>query len=346
MNILITGNMGYVGSVLVREIKRRSPETRVTGLDNAYFAGCLIDRKSSPERYVDVQLYKDARDITPGDFEGAGAAICLAALSNDPMGSRYASQTSEINYRAMERAASAAKISGVRRFVFASSCSVYGFSESGECDESSPVNPLTEYACSKIAAERALERFADDNFKVACFRFATACGASPRPRLDLVLNDFVASAVTRGKIEILSDGTPWRPLIDVKNIAETLAWAAEGGIDKPWAILNAGSNDWNFRIKDLAEKVREVIPKTEIFINQAGAPDKRSYSVRFDEFAKLSNGHVKIGDVRDTVREIRDILTKNFFADADFRNSEYMRLNMLKYLESTRAVDGGLRWIS
>jgi nucleoside-diphosphate-sugar epimerase len=346
MNVLITGNMGYVGPVLVREIKRRNPENSVIGLDNAYFAGCLIDRKSSPERYVDVQLYKDARDIAPGDFEGADAAICLAALSNDPMGNRYGSQTSEINYRAMERAASAAREAGVGRFVFASSCSVYGFSESGECDESSPVNPLTEYARSKIAAERALERFAGEDFKVACFRFATACGASPRLRLDLVLNDFVASAVTRGKIEILSDGMPWRPLIDVKNMAETLAWAAEEGVGEPFAILNAGSNDWNFRIKDLAEKVREVMPETEIFINPAAAPDKRSYRVRFDKFAERSNGHVKIGDVRDTVREIRDILTESSFADADFRNSEYMRLNMLKYLESARAVDGDLRWSS
>jgi nucleoside-diphosphate-sugar epimerase len=345
MNVLITGNMGYVGPVLAREIKRRSPKTRVAGLDSAYFAGCLLDRKSSPERYVDIQLYKDARDIAPGDFEDTDAVICLAALSNDPMGSRYGSQTSDINYSAIERAAAAARVSGVRRFVFASSCSVYGFSENGECDESSPVNPLTDYARSKVSAERALERFAGDDFKIACFRFATACGASPRLRLDLVLNDFVASAVTRNKIEILSDGTPWRPLIDVKNMAETLAWASEGGVGEPYAILNAGSNDWNFRIKDLAEKVREVMPETEIFINPEGTPDKRSYKVRFDKFAELSRGHVKIGDVKDTVREIRGVLTDSSFADADFRNSEYMRLNMLKYLESVRAVDGDLRWI-
>jgi nucleoside-diphosphate-sugar epimerase len=222
---------------------------------------------------------------------------------------------------------------------------VYGFSESGECDESSPVNPLTDYAISKVSAERALERFADGDFKVSCFRFATACGASPRLRLDLVLNDFVASAVTRGKIEILSDGTSWRPLIDVKNMAETLAWASEGGVGEPYIILNAGSNNWNFRVRDLAEKVREVMPGTEIVINPKGTPDKRSYRVRFDKFAALSKGQVKIGDVRDTVREIRAILTESSFADADFRNSEYMRLNMLKYLESVRAVDGDLRWI-
>ncbi|MDR1580752.1 MAG: SDR family oxidoreductase [Synergistaceae bacterium] len=345
MNVLITGNMGYVGSVLAREIKRRNQKTRVTGLDSAYFAGCLLDRKSSPERYVDIQLHKDARDIVPADFEDTDAVICLAALSNDPMGNRYASQTSEVNYRAIERAAAAAKEAGVKRFVFASSCSVYGFSENGECDESSPINPLTEYARSKVSAEHALERFAGGDFKVTCFRFATACGASPRLRLDLVLNDFVASAVTRNKIEILSDGTPWRPLIDVKNMAETLAWASAQDIGEPYVILNAGSNDWNFRVRDLAEKVREVIPETDIFINPEGQADKRSYRVRFDKFAEMSGGQVKIGDVRDTVREIRGILTDSSFADADFRNSEYMRLNMLKHLESVRAVDGDLRWI-
>ncbi|MDR1133664.1 MAG: SDR family oxidoreductase [Synergistaceae bacterium] len=345
MNVLITGNMGYVGPVLVREIKRRNPKTWVAGLDSAYFAGCLLDRKSSPERYVDVQFYKDARDIAPCDFENADAVICLAALSNDPMGNRYGARTSEINYRAIERAASAAKEAGVKRFVFASSCSVYGSAENGECDESSTVNPLTEYARSKVSAEHALERFADADFRVSCFRFATACGASPRLRLDLVLNDFVASAVTRGKIEILSDGTPWRPLIDVKNMAETLAWASEQDIGEPYMILNAGSNGWNFRIKDLAQKVREVMPETEIIISPEGLPDKRSYRVRFDKFAELSKGHVKIGDVRDTIREIRGILTENSFVDANFRDSEYMRLNMLKYLESARAVDGDLRWI-
>jgi nucleoside-diphosphate-sugar epimerase len=223
---------------------------------------------------------------------------------------------------------------------------VYGFSESGECGESSPVNPLTEYAHSKVSAERALERFADADFRVVCFRFATACGASPRLRLDLVLNDFVASAVARGKIEILSDGTPWRPLIDVKNMAETMAWAADQDIGEPYMLLNAGSNAWNFRIKDLAEKVRGIMPGTEIFISPEGLPDKRSYRVRFDKFTELSREHVKIGDVSDTIREIRGVLTDSSFADVNFRDSEYMRLNMLKYLESAGAVDGDLRWIS
>jgi nucleoside-diphosphate-sugar epimerase len=344
MNILITGNMGYVGPVLVREIKRRDASSRVTGLDSAYFAGCLLDKKLLPERRVDVQIYRDARDVTEDDFRGADAVICLAALSNDPMGNRYAAQTAEINHAAVRRAAELAKRAGARHFAFASSCSVYGFSESGECDESSPVNPLTEYARSKVASERSLEELADATFRVTCLRFATACGASPRIRLDLVLNDFVASALTRKKIEILSDGTPWRPLIDVKDMSAALIWASSRG-GEPYALLNAGANGWNFQVRDLAKKVSEVIPGTEVCISPEGQPDKRSYRVKFDRFAEAAGNFVKIGgDIRDTINEIRGLLEASSFAEANFRDSEYMRINMLKYWESVRAVDDGLRW--
>jgi nucleoside-diphosphate-sugar epimerase len=338
--------MGYIGPVLARAIKKRDLASRVTGLDNAYFAGCLLDKKTLPERYIDSQIYKDARDVTASDFRDVDAVICLAALSNDPIGNRYAEQTKEINNGAVIKTAELAKSAGVKKFVFASSCSVYGFSESGECDESSPVNPLTEYAKTKASSETALHKFADESFFVTCFRFATACGASPRLRLDLVLNDFVASALTRKKIEILSDGTPWRPLIDVKDMSSSLIWGAERSGGPSYLLLNAGSNDWNFQIKDLAKKVSELIPNTEVFISPDGQPDKRSYRVKFDKFAELTKGFVNIGDIRDTIEEIRNILASNGFADEKFRESEYMRLNMLKYWESMKAVDKGLRWIN
>jgi nucleoside-diphosphate-sugar epimerase len=344
LKVIITGNMGYVGPVLAREIKRADASNYVVGLDSAYFAGCLLDKKTLPERDIDCQLYKDARDVTMDDFRGADAVICLAALSNDPMGDRYGKQTAEINHGAVLKAARLAREAGARRFVFASSCSVYGFSESGECDESSPVNPLTEYARSKVAAERGLEEIADGSFSVTCFRFATACGASPRLRLDLVLNDFVASAVTRGKIEILSDGTPWRPLIDVKDMSRAMIWAIRRDVLPPYLLLNAGANDWNFQVLDLAEKVRSVIPGTEVHISPDGQPDKRSYRVKFDRYAAMAGLCAKMGDICDTIRDIRDILTAASFDDADFRNSEYMRLNMLKYWESRKVLDSGLRW--
>jgi nucleoside-diphosphate-sugar epimerase len=336
--------MGYIGPVLAREIKRLT-SSYIVGLDSAYFAGCLLDKKTLPERSIDCQLYRDARDVSAGDFRGIDAVVCLAALSNDPMGNRYGKQTAEINYEAVGKAAVLAKQAGVQHFVLASSCSVYGFSEDGECDESSPVNPLTEYARSKVMSERFLDGVADDNFFVTCFRFATACGASPRLRLDLVLNDFVASAIASKKIEILSDGTPWRPLIDVKDMAHAIIWAMERDGGSPYLLLNAGSNGWNFQIKDLAYIVQEIIPDTEVYISPDGQPDKRSYKVRFDKFNSLAGDAVKIGDVRDTIREIKDLLLASAFADADFRNSEYMRLNMLKYWETEKAVDSGLRWI-
>jgi nucleoside-diphosphate-sugar epimerase len=341
MNILITGNLGYVGSVLVSEIRKHLPG-KIIGLDSAFFAECLVDKNFLPEKDIDHQIYKDARGITIEDFQEIDAVVCLSALSNDPMGNQYGMQTIEINYGAVAKAALLAKQAGVGRFVFASSCSVYGFSETGECDEASSVNPLTEYARSKVLSERFLEGIADSNFKVVCFRFATACGASPRLRLDLVLNDFVASAVTRGKIDILSDGTPWRPLIDVKDMSKAIIWAINRqGVDS-YLLLNAGCNDWNFQIKDLAEKVRRVIPGTEIFISPEGQPDKRSYRINFDKFKSLTEATIRIGDIADTICEIRDILAGKLFIDADFRNSELIRLNALKNLVALNKIDRDL----
>jgi nucleoside-diphosphate-sugar epimerase len=345
MHILVTGNMGYVGSVLTSEIRKKL-DAEIIGLDSAFFAENLLDKKYLPERDIGRQIFKDARDVTERDFKGIDAVICLAALSNDPMGDRYGMQTIEINYGAVAKTALLAKHAGVKAFIFASSCSVYGFSESGECDESSPVNPLTEYARSKVLSERFLEGIACESFHVTCFRFATACGASPRLRLDLVLNDFVASALTKKKIEILSDGTPWRPLIDVKDMSSAIIWGISHNAGVPYMLLNAGSDDWNFQIRDLAQKVRDVMPETEIYISPDGQPDKRSYRVKFDKFRSLTDGAAKIGDIRDTVREIRDILTDNAFCDADFRNSEYMRLNVLKRLKKSGKIGVDLRWVA
>src|SRR5581483_1059581 len=180
-----------------------------------------------------------------------------AALSNDPMGNRYEEVTLEINYRASVELARRAKRAGVRSFAFASSCSVYGTADSGPRNEKSEVNPLTAYARSKVMTEADLERLADDSFTVTALRFATACGMSDRLRLDLVLNDFVAGAVASGKITILSDGTPWRPLINVEDMARAFEWAVgrpstNGG---SFVVVNTGSNRWNYQVRDLAEAV-------------------------------------------------------------------------------------------
>ncbi len=173
MRILITGNMGYVGPVLVEEIRKSIASAEIVGLDSGLFASCTLDANAFPERAMDSQTYKDVRDVTERDLLNIDAVVCLAALSNDPMGSHYAMQTMEINYGAPAKLAMLAKASGVKHFIFASSCSVYGFSEQGICDENSPVNPLTEYARSKVLTERFLEGLADESFSVTCFRFAS-----------------------------------------------------------------------------------------------------------------------------------------------------------------------------
>jgi nucleoside-diphosphate-sugar epimerase len=260
------------------------------------------------------------------------------------MGNRYGMPTLEINYGAVAKTATLAKLAGVRKFVFASSCSVYGFSESGYCDEASNVNPLTEYARSKVLSERFLEGIAGDGFEVTCFRFATACGASPRLRLDLVLNDFVASAVAVGKIEILSDGTPWRPLIDVSDMAASVIWAL-GHAGEPYLLLNAGCNEWNFQIRELAEIVRTEIPGTEIRISPDGQPDKRSYRVCFDKYSAMTGGLLPRKPLSRTVREVYDLLSRNGFSDPGFRKSRYIRLNALTRLEEDGSIDSALRWV-
>lgn len=344
MKILITGNLGYVGSVLAKTLKTALPDSYVIGMDSAYFASCQTDTLGGTDRLLDAQYYRDTRDVSVEDFKDVDVVVHLAALSNDPMGNYYTLQTTEINYGATAKIAMLAKEAGVKKFIFASSCSVYGFSESGICDETSTVNPLTEYARTKVLSERFLRGIATDDFQVICFRFATACGSSPRLRLDLVLNDFVASAITIGKIEILSDGTPWRPLIDVKNMARAIQWASVTNTKNRFSLFNAGSNEWNFQVKDIANIVAEEIPGTEVYINSAGQPDKRSYKVNFDAFTKESGINIPKEEIRDTVKNLFSLLKSLNFSDNNFRKSSYMRLNMLKTLEQENVLDTSLRF--
>ena len=219
MKILITGNMGYVGPILVRRLRDSYPDADLIGLDMGYFGNCLSSTGILPECRVNRQHFADVRNFPAALLSGVDAVVYLAALSNDPLGHAFEEATLDINYRSCVRAAKMAKEAGVKSFVFASSCSVYGSAEDGARTEASPVNPLTAYAKSKVWTERDLAPLADGRFKVTCLRFATACGMSDRLRLDLVLNDFVAGAVASKKISILSDGTPWRPLIHVKDMA-------------------------------------------------------------------------------------------------------------------------------
>jgi nucleoside-diphosphate-sugar epimerase len=286
MRILITGNQGYIGPVVAEHLKKLG--LTIVGLDTGFFDNCTNSLSISPDHFVDFQINKDVRKISEQDFKGINHVVYLSAISNDPMGAEFENVTNEINHVYAVQCAKLAKSAGVESFVFASSCSVYGAAGDGKIrDENSPLNPVTAYAISKIEAENNLQVLADSNFKITCLRFATACGFSPRLRLDLVLNDFVASAIIHGEIKILSDGSPWRPLIHVKDMARSIEWAIYRSVDfGDFVALNVGDDNWNYQIIDLANSVAELIPDTIVRVNKDAAPDKRSYKVSFSLMEK------------------------------------------------------------
>jgi nucleoside-diphosphate-sugar epimerase len=346
MNILITGNMGYVGPCVVKQLRSIYPDAILIGFDIGYFGNCITSADVLPECKVNVQYFGDMRKFPYYILRDFDVIVHLAAISNDPIGNKFEEVTLEINYRASIELAKRAKEAGVKSFVFASSCSMYGAAEDSTRTEKSPLNPLTAYAKSKVFTERDLEPLAREEFKVTSLRFSTACGWSERLRLDLVLNDFVAGAVASKRITILSDGTPWRPLINVKDMARAIEWAisrdvANGG---EFLAVNVGSDEWNYQVKDLAQAVAKVIPGVDVSINKDAQPDKRSYRVNFDLFKKLAPGHQPKFDLITSIKELRDGLEAMEFKDGDFRNSKYMRLNILKQLRDKGLLDQNLEW--
>lgn len=345
MKILILGNMGYVGPAVVNELAHRHPEATLHGYDNAYFAHCLTGSHFLPERYLDQQFFGDVRDIPDTFFEGYDAVVQLAAVSNDPMGSRFAAVTREINQEASVSIARRAAKAGVRNFVFASSCSVYGVATGGPRTERDPVAPMTDYAKSKIGTEDALAGIEGD-MVITSLRFATACGMSDRLRLDLVLNDFVACALSQGKITVLSDGSPWRPLIDVGDMARAIDWAVQRKADNGGRILslNAGSNARNHQVRDLATAVAEAIPGTTVSINTDAAVDSRSYQVDFSLFARLAPDHQPQMTLADSIQGLIDGLQRMEFSDSEFRSSPLMRLQVLQSHVDAKRLTEGLRW--
>lgn len=346
MKILITGNMGYVGPRVGVRLRASFPQATLVGLDTGYFAHCLTGAEILPETCLDQQIFADVRRIGPDVLSGVDAMVHLAAISNDPMGNTYERVTEEINFESSARLGRLAREAGVRQFVFASSCSMYGFAEGGPRKETDALNPLTAYARSKVATEKALHELANDDFVVTSLRFATACGMSERLRLDLVLNDFVAGAVAAGKITILSDGTPWRPLIHVDDMARAIEWAvsrtpANGGAFLP---VNAGSDEWNYQVKDLAHAVAQVVPGVEVSINKDAQPDKRSYRVDFGRFRELARQYQPQVGLYDAIRGLRAGLEGMGFRDANFRDSRYMRLKVLTGLRERGVIDETLAW--
>ena len=346
MRVLITGNMGYVGPVLVRHLRTRFPGAELIGFDAAFFAQSLTHAVQFPERLLDRQVFGDVRDMGPELFEGVDAVVHLAAVSNDPMGNRFEAVTDDINHRASVRCAMLARDAGVKHFAFASSCSVYGFAEGGARSERDAVNPLTAYARSKIATEEGLRSANTAGMTVTCLRFATACGASPRLRLDLVLNDFVAGAMADGRITVLSDGSPWRPLIDVADMARAIEWAITREPDNGGAYLsvNAGSDRWNYRVRDLAQAVADGVEGATVSINTDAPPDKRSYQVDFSLFRELAPEHQPATELAASVERLRALLGGMRFADKEFRQGSFIRLKVLDGLMADGAIGNDLRW--
>jgi len=343
--ILITGNTGYVGPAVLRQLRQSHPRVTLIGLDNGYFAHCLTNADALPEVTADIQYFADIRRLPADVLQGVDAIVHLAAISNDPMGNAFEEVTYDINFQASVDLARQAKAAHVKAFIFASSCSMYGLADDTPRKETSPLNPLTAYAKSKVRTEAELQRLAGEGFAVTCLRFATACGMSPRLRLDLVVNDFVACAVASRRITILSDGTPWRPLIHVRDMARAIDWAiGRGEAHGHFLAVNAGCNAWNYQVKQLAEAVTRVIPGVRISINKDAPPDNRSYRVDFGLYQELAPMHQPEVDLLTTIRELEAGLESMGFRDANFRGSTYMRLEVLKRLREKGLIDGNLAW--
>jgi nucleoside-diphosphate-sugar epimerase len=347
VRILVTGNMGYVGPRVVAHLRATYPRATLIGLDMGYFAGCLSGAEILPEYRVDLQYFADVRRPPQDALRGVDAVVHLAAISNDPMGRRFERVTFAINHEATVALAAQAKAAGVASFVLASSCSVYGAAGDTARDERSAVAPLTAYAKSKILAEEGLARLVGDGFRVTGLRFATACGMSERLRLDLVLNDFVAAAIATKRIQILSDGTPWRPLIHIDDMARAIEWAIRrDGNAGDFLAVNVGADEWNYQVRDLATAVADVLPGVDVSINPAAAADPRSYRVSFAEFRRLAPDQQPRRALADTIEGLAEGLQRMQFSDANFRESSFVRLNVLSALRARGLLDDELAWVA
>jgi nucleoside-diphosphate-sugar epimerase len=346
MKVLITGNLGYVGPIVARHLRRAHPDAYLTGYDSAFFALCTTGAQFLPERTLNEQHFGDVREIPDALLEGVDAVVHLAAVSNDPMGNKFERVTEDINYRASVDIGRKASTAGVSHFVFASSCSVYGFAPGTARKETDELNPQTAYARSKVNTEKGLSEIADNKMIITCLRFATACGMSDRLRLDLVLNDFVACALATNEITVLSDGSPWRPLIDVRDMAHAIDWGItrSAGDSQRFLALNVGSNDRNYQVKDLASAVAEAIPGTKVSINKAAQPDTRSYQVDFSLFGALAKSHQPQVTLRKSIEMLAAGLRRMGFADPNFRNSSYIRLKVLEAHIAAGRLSPDLRW--
>jgi len=339
MRVLITGHEGYIGSVMAPDFLERGYD--VVGLDTGYFAGCDL----VPDRMPVPTVRRDIRDLGAGDLDGFDAVVHLAALSNDPIGNLNASWTEQINFEGSVILAELAKAAGVRRFLFSSSCIMYGMSEAAVVAETAPLDPKTEYARSKVRAERAISKLADEDFSPVFLRNGTVYGLSPRMRFDTVFNDLLGRAVATHRVVVYGDGKPWRPVVHVKDIVRAFAAALEAPREKVHnEAFNTGAEHLNHQVGDLARIAVEAVPGCELeVLGQAGA-DRRTYKADFSKWARTFPNCEFEWTPERGARELRDAFESIGLRLVDFEDPRFTRLKWLEHLIESRALDSDLRW--
>lgn len=339
MKVLVTGTEGYLGSLLAPSLVQAGMD--VTGFDTGFFRENAL--YTVPDGYTGT-LQKDIRRLSVEDFSGVDAVVHMAELSNDPLGELAPHITRDINHKGSARVAELAKLAGVSRFIYMSSCSVYGIAEGEEMVETSPVNPQTEYAACKVLMEQKLAELADDSFSPIILRNATAYGASPRMRFDIVVNNLTGVAWTTQEIKMTSDGTPWRPLVHGLDIAKAIRCALT--VDRERVhnqIFNVGSNRQNYRISEIATKIAEVFTGCEVSFGQNGG-DNRSYRVNFDKIHTILPEFSCDWDVDKGIRQLHEVYSRIGLTSEMFLSRDFTRLKQLQHLIDTRQIDADFFW--
>jgi nucleoside-diphosphate-sugar epimerase len=325
MKVFATGHRGYIGAHLVDVLKREGHT--VIGCDINLFEGCNWEPLVAPDR----ELIKDVRRIDARDLDGCDCVMHLAAISNDPMGEMNARLTYDVNRDASIRLAGIAKQAGVPRYLFSGSCSVYGQGEKLDLDENDPLNPLTAYARSKIETEQNVSPLADESFTPVYLRNATAYGHSPMLRIDLVVNNLLATAMAYGEIRIQSDGSPWRPLIHCRDIARAFAAFAKAPKEAVHnRAINVGANTENYQVRDVGDRVQRLIPSAKIVYTGEVGVDPRNYRVNFDLLYKLLPDFKLQYSLSTGMEELHRKMVEHGFSKEDFEGDQFIRLRTLK----------------